>query len=164
MTAKRLTHSEAKEFADKHVHPKLRRSLRLYLLISVIVLVMVIVTGIRAHASALIVLCGLIAGILIGILFNRVYKISWDKEADQAIYKMDVFGIALLVVFVTFDLSRHHLVELFTHGNSVGATSLALLTGAMYGRVLGTGRSIARVFKEEKVLQKLDKGEPVENL
>lgn len=153
MVRKSLSRNRVKTFADTHIHPKLRRSLRLYLLISAILFVMVVVTAIRAHANVLIVLIGLMAGVGIGILFNRVYKISWDKQANRAVYKMDAYGIVLLVLYIVFDLTRHNLVELFTQGSAVGATSLALLSGAMYGRVLGTGRSIVRVVRQEKILK-----------
>ncbi len=150
-------HSPAarKEFADKHINPKLRRSLRLYLAISAVVLIFVVVGAVRSHANGLIVSCGLLAGIVIGILFSRIYKISWDKDADHAINKTDLYGAALLILYIVFDLTREHLVTLFIHGNAVGATSLALLAGAFYGRVLGTGRSIIKVFREEKILPKL---------
>jgi|GEM_PF-1485916 len=148
----RYSHARTKEFASKHINPKLRRSLRIYVIISVVVLVLVVVTGIRSHANGLVVLGGLLAGIIVGVLFNRIYKISWDTDADHAIYKMDVYGIVLLVAYIAFDLSRHRIVELFISGNSVGATSLALLSGALYGRVLGTGRRIIKIFREEKVL------------
>ncbi|MGB2787242.1 MAG: hypothetical protein WBB94_02565 [Candidatus Saccharimonadaceae bacterium] len=143
---------EAREFADKHVNPKLRRSLRIYFVVAVIIFIFVVINTIRSGANPMTVLLGLIAGVLIGVLFNRIYRISWDKKADHAIYKMDIFGIVLLVAYIAFDLSRGHLVELFIDGNSVAPTSLALLAGAFYGRVLGTGREIIRVFKEEKIL------------
>lgn len=129
----------AKKFADKHVNPKLRRSLRIYLALSIIILILVVVNTIRSNTNPLLVLLGLFAGALIGIAFNRIYKISWDKQADHAVYKMDVFGIVLLVAYIAFDLSRGNLVEIFIHGSSVGPTSLALLSGAFYGRVLEVG-------------------------
>lgn len=155
MTFKRQPKTRIGKLADRHINPKLRWSLRIYLLVSVAVFIFVIVTTVRSQANPLIVLAGLIIGIVIGILFNRIYKISWDKEADHAVYKMDIFGIILLIVFIAFDLSRGNLVEIFVNGSSVGPTSLALLAGAFYGRVLGTGREIFKVIKKEKVLERL---------
>jgi hypothetical protein len=147
-------HIARKQFAENHIHPKLRRSLRLYLLISAIVLVLVIISMFNARANPLIVGCGLLVGVIVGIVFNRIYKISWDQDAARAVSKTDIYGVGLLVMYVIFDLSRGDLVKLFTHGPAVGATSLALLAGALFGRVLGTGKVIIRVFKEEKLLPK----------
>jgi hypothetical protein len=146
-----------KDFADKYIHPKLRRSLRLYVIISLIVLGFVVASTVRAKANGFIVLLGLIVGILVGVVFSRIYKISWDETAEKAINKTDIYGGILLILYIAFDLLREHAVKLFTHGPAVGATSLALLAGALFGRVLGTGSSIVRVVKAEKVFQKLQK-------
>lgn len=155
MPSTKLNRIENRKLLTKHTDPKLRRSLRIYLLVSLVVFIFMVISALRSGASFIAVLIGLIAGVLIGILFSRVYKISWNKDADHAIYKMDILGIVLLVIFIFFDLNRGNLVELFIHGESVGAASLALLAGAFYGRVLGSGRDIIKVLKEQEVFVKI---------
>jgi predicted neutral ceramidase superfamily lipid hydrolase len=154
MSNYRERHQARQDFADKNIHPKLRRSLRLYLIIAVIVFIFVLVSAFRAHASGFVVALGFAAGIAAGIVFSRIYKISWDKDAAKAINKTDLYGGVLLILYIAFDLSRDHLVKIFTQGPAVGATSLALLAGALFGRVLGTGWVIIDVVRSEKVLRK----------
>lgn len=133
------------------MHPKLRRSLRIYFVVSLIVLILVIYDTFRDHANPLLVLMGLIVGIIVGKMFTRIYKITWDDEGGNVIQRMDIFGIVLIIFYIVFDLSREHLVEIFVHGGSVASVSLALLAGALYGRVLGSIKVIRRVVRDEKV-------------
>lgn len=151
MAAKKQTHTQNRHIARKHLHPKLRRSLRIYLVISVLVFILVCVDAFQDHANPLFVLLGLIVGISIGALFTRIYKISWDNKGGNVIQRMDIFGGVLIILYIAFDLSREHLVELFIHGGSVASVSLALLAGALFGRVLGSGRVIGKILHDEGV-------------
>lgn len=151
MASRREAHKKRHEAGKKYVHPKLRRSLRIYFVISLIVLILVICDMLRDHANPFLVLLGLIVGILVGNVFTRIYKITWDDEGGNVIQRMDIFGIVLIIFYIAFDLSREHLVEIFVHGGSVASISLALLAGALYGRVLGSIKVIKRVIRDEKI-------------
>lgn len=144
--------TKRKNFLDKHFHPKLRRSLRLYIIIALVIMVYVIFSTIKNGANPVFVVGGLILGVLVGTLLARIYKISWDSEAEKVIYRMDMLGIVFLVVFIGLDLSRGHFVSSFITGASVGPTSLALLAGGFYGRVFGAGRNIIVVLRQQKIL------------
>lgn len=133
------------------MHPKLRRSLRIYFVVSIIVLTLVIYDMFRDHANPFLVLVGLVVGILVGKMFTRIYKISWDEKGSNVIQHMDIFGIVLIILYIAFDLSREHLVEIFIHDGSIASVSLALLAGALYGRVLGSITVIRRVIRDEKI-------------
>lgn len=154
--AKHETRRKRQEAAKKYIHPKLRRSLRIYFIVSLIVLILVIYDMFRDQANPLLVLVGLIVGIIVGKMFTRIYKISWDDEGGNVIQRMDIFGIVLIVFYITFDVSREHLVEIFIHGGSVASVSLALLAGALYGRVLGSIKVIRRVIRDEKIFSTKD--------
>jgi predicted membrane channel-forming protein YqfA (hemolysin III family) len=140
----------------KHIHPKLKRSIRLYFVIALIVLVLVIINAIRSDVSPLVILLAFILGIIIGFLFSRIYKISWDKDAEKVINKMDIFGIILLVIFIVLRLIvvKDHLANFFVGPNDVSTTSLALLAGTFYGRILGIGRFVLQLFREQQLLPK----------
>jgi hypothetical protein len=137
--------------ARAHVNPKLRRNLRLYLLISAVLLIAVIYETAHYHAVIWQVGLALLIGALCGGLFARMYKISWDKDAQHVSSNIDIYGVVVLVLYVAYDLSRGHLVHIFIHNQGVPAISLALLAGAMYGRVLASGRVIMRILKEQEV-------------
>lgn len=151
MASRRETHKKRHEAGKQYVHPKLRRSLRIYFIVSLIVLILVIYDMFRDHANPFLVLLGLIVGIVVGKAFTRIYKITWDDEGGNVIQRMDILGIVLIIFYIAFDLSREHLVEIFIHGGSVASVSLALLSGALYGRVLGSVGVIRRVIRDEKV-------------
>ncbi|MBW4061050.1 hypothetical protein HJC99_00550 [Candidatus Saccharibacteria bacterium] len=143
---------EQRRTITKHLNPKLRRSLRLLLAISVVLIGFVIYDIIRDHASIWQVGLGLLAGMGVGLISARIYKISWNDESQHAASNIDIYGVIVLVLYVAFDLSRNHIVHLFTSSQSVPAITLALLAGAMYGRVFGTGRKIMQVLREQQVL------------
>jgi uncharacterized membrane-anchored protein len=151
---KTSSYSTRRTLISKHIHPKLKRSLRLYLILSLVLLIFVIISAIRSDANPLVILAALLIGIVIGILFGRIYKISWDKDAEKVIKRMDIFGIVLLVLFVTLRLFivKDHVIGIFVTAGSVGATSLALLAGTLYGRVFSIGRFILQVFREQEIL------------
>jgi len=151
MASRREAHHKRHEAAKKYIHPKLRRNLRIYFIVSLIVLILVIYDMFRDHANPLLVLLGLIVGIVVGKMFTRIYKISWDDTGGNVIQNMDIYGIILIILYIAFDLSREHLVEIFIHDGSVASVSLALLAGAFYGRVLGSIKVIRRVIRDEKI-------------
>ncbi len=134
-----------KEDARQHLDPKLRRSLRLFLVISALLLAVVIYETIHDHANVGYVALGLIAGIALGTVLSRMYKISWDHDAQRATYRIDIVGGIVLGLYVVFSLFRGNLVGFLAPGQSAAAMSMALLAGAMYGRVLGSGRTIVKV-------------------
>lgn len=141
--------------ARKHINPKLRRNLRLFLLISVVLVIVVIVESIRFHAVIWQVVLGLLVGIILGSLFARMYKISWDKDAQHVTSRIDLYGVGVLLLYVVFELFRDTIVHVFTHSESVPAISLALLAGTMYGRVIGSGRVIMKILKEQEIFRHL---------
>lgn len=141
-----------KAFADQHFNPKLKRMLQILLVIAFAMLLYVIYSSIKHGANPLYVTTGLLVGIGLGFLFARIFKISWDDNARQVAYNMDVIGIGLLVIFIVFDLSRIDLVSSLISGPSVKPTSFALLAGTFYGRVWGIRRNIVSVLKEQKIL------------
>jgi hypothetical protein len=141
-----------REQARAHIHPKLRRNLRLFIVIALALLIVVTVDTIRGHAPVWQVVLGFVAGGTLGMIFARMYKLSWDKNAMHVSSRIDIYGAVMLVLYIAFDLSRTYLVHIFTHSTAVPAISLALLAGAMYGRVLGSGHVIVAILREQQVI------------
>ncbi len=139
------------ELKDK-VHKRLRVRLILYFVISIAVLGISIFHIIKDNANLLLSLLGLVAGLFIGVIVSRMYKISWDTDAEQVISKFDAIGVIFLVSYITFDIFREKIVDYFVSGPSVIAVSFAVLAGVMYGRVLGIRGKIQKVFKEEGIV------------
>ena len=140
------------QYAYAHTSPRLRLSLRLFVVVAIVLLAAVIYEAIRYHAAAWQIILGLLVGMAFGIVFARMYHISWDEDAQHVTNNIDIYGIVVLILYIAFDFSRSHLVHIFTHSSAVPAISLALLAGAMYGRVLGSGRAIMKILREQEVL------------
>jgi amino acid permease len=138
--------------ARQHVNPKLQRSLRIFMLVFVVLLGFVVFEAVRDRASFIEVIMGLIIGMLVGLASGRMYKISWDEQARHVTNSFDVYGVIVLVLYILFSIFRSHLAALFANSDSVGAVSLAILAGGMYGRVIANARSIARLLREQYAL------------
>jgi hypothetical protein len=78
-------------------------------------------------------------------------KLSWDHITGKIISRMDTLGIFLLIIYIPFEIFREKIVGLFVHGPIVFVVSFALLSGIMYGRVLGIRGKIRSLFKEQNL-------------
>jgi hypothetical protein len=133
---------------QKHLDPKLRRRLTLYYFIALVLVVIAIFHIIRDHVSTLYPLLSLAIGIGLGALASRMFHITWDHGARQAISRFDTYGIVILVFYIAFEAFRNDIIGYFIHGPSVVATSFALFAGTMIGRLIGMRGRIREVVAE----------------
>lgn len=139
------------EHIRKHIDKKLQRSLRIYFIISLILIGVIsfeIITGVVKIEFALI---GIAIGVFLGFFTARMYHISWDHDAKQIVSKLDKFGGIILVLYIILAFSRKIIISYFIHGPAVGGVSIAIVTGIMVGRVLGTRGKIIQILKEQQV-------------
>lgn len=137
----------------KHVSPKIRRSLRLYLGICVVLLGFVVHDVMQGNAQLSYVATGLLAGSISGAILSRMKKVSWHEETGMATNAMDGIGVVFLILYIVFEIFRENLVELFIQGPVVASVSLALLAGSFYGRVIGDLRSVKKILKLQGVFE-----------
>lgn len=138
------------EFKDK-IHKRLRIRLMIYFVLAVVILGISIFHIIRDQASFIFCIIGFMAGLGIGILATRMFKISWDTNATQVISRFDAIGIVILILYILFEINREKIVEHFISGPSVIAVSFAVLSGLMCGRVLGIRGKISSIFREQGI-------------
>jgi hypothetical protein len=135
----------------KHIHARLKGSLALYFVISIVLIGVMVFHVIEDQVNPIFPFISLIAGVGIGIVVSRVYRISWDHGAAQVISRFDEIGIVILALYILFEVLRDRIVEQFVHGPDVVATSSALIAGIMIGRVVGIGGKIIRVLREQNI-------------
>jgi hypothetical protein len=133
---------------QKHLDPRLRHRLTLYFFIALVLVGIAIYHIIVDEVSTLYPVIALALGMGLGALVSRMFHISWDRGAKQAISQFDAYGIAILVAYIFFAFFRKHLVEQFIHGPSVVAATFALFAGTMIGRLLGMRGRIKEVIHE----------------
>jgi uncharacterized membrane protein len=131
---------------------RLRTNLRL---LSVVCLVLIFVTGYNVVVTQAVfwqVMLAIIIGLTAGIISTRMYKITWSRHEAQVIGRMDGYGAAVLVLFIVFELNRNAIAQLFVSGEQIGTIALVLMTSALYGRILGTGRTILKVLNQQGII------------
>ena len=132
----------------EHVHEPLLLRLWIYVVLSILILALLVYHALTDHLNITYPSLALLVGTIFGVAITRIYKISWDHNAEKVIYHLDLYGIVLLVLYILFELFRTSIVSYFVHGPSVALTSLALLGGLMIGRVLGIRGKISSILKE----------------
>ena len=135
----------------QHIDKRLRFRMRIYFLIAVIFIGIFIWNILRGSLRFDYGMIGITSGILIGIITSRMYHLSWDHDAKKIVSRLDAFGIAILIFYITIEVFREKIVSYFTHDVQVGTVGFALLSGIILGQFLGTGGKIKKILKEQKV-------------
>lgn len=135
----------------QHLDKRLRSRLRIYFAVSLIFLILFINDLIRGEINIVYGFIGILAGIIIGIITARMFHISWDKDANRVVGRLDIYGIIILIGYIAFALFRNQLVSYFTHGTEITGVTFAVLAGIMFGRVLGMRGKIMQILKNENL-------------
>ena len=136
-----------REHLDKYVHSRLRTRVRLYLAISAAI-VLAIVYRVVVHGGGILYpLIALVIGIVVGVFLSRMFNVSWDKDAEKVVSRIDIYGAVFLIVYVIFELSGEHFIEQWFSGPEVLTVILSLAGGAVLGRGVGMAGKMLRVLR-----------------
>lgn len=135
----------------QHIDKKLTFRLRIYFLISLILIGVTIYEIVSGVVPVLFALIGIGIGIFLGIITARMFHLSWSHDAKKIVSQLDIFGGVILVLYIIFAIFRSRLIGYFIHGTAIGGVSMAIVTGIMIGRVLGTRGRIIQILKEQNV-------------
>ena len=136
-----------REHLDQHVHTRLRTRVRLYLGISVAIIIAIIYRVVMHGGGILYPLLALAIGVGVGILFSRMFNVSWDKDAEKVVSRMDVYGTIFLVAYIIFEISGEYFIRQWFGGAEVLTIILSLAGGAVLGRGLGMGKKMLQVLR-----------------
>ncbi len=139
-----ILHEDLRGYVDN----RLKVRLGFYILLSIIILGFVVYHILIDDVTSIYTGLALIIGCVLGIIVSRMFKIQWDENVGKVISNLDVYGVIILLIYITFELLRYKIVEYFIQGPSVAAISLSLLGGIMIGRVLGIHRKILTEIKD----------------
>ena len=135
-----------------HASKRLRLNLRILFVVYIVLLLVTLYQIVISQAIFWQVLLSIIIGLLAGLVSARMYKITWNKHEAEVVGRIDVYGIAVLLLFVLFELNRNTIAATYVHGPSLGSIGFVMLTSALFGRILGTSRKILRVLRDEKII------------
>jgi hypothetical protein len=135
-----------------HASKQLRINLRILSVVYVFLLLITLYNVIIAQAIFYQVVLAILIGLVAGVISARMYKITWDKNEEKVVGRIDIYGVIVLVLFILFELNRGIIADLFVNGESLGSISLVLITSALFGRILGTSKKILRVLADEMII------------
>jgi hypothetical protein len=133
---------------DEYVQSRLRNRVRIYLALAAAIVVAIAYRIIFEGGGVLYPLLALTIGIAIGIVVSRMFSISWDKDSEKVVSRMDIYGTAFLVAYIIFELTGEHFIRQWFSGPEVLTVILSLAGGAVLGRGIGMGRAMIRVLRE----------------
>jgi uncharacterized membrane protein AbrB (regulator of aidB expression) len=95
---------------------------------------------------------GLGLGSLVGVVIGRVFRIQWHPEQGQVVGNLDLIGIVVLILYITFSLLRHWIFAHWFKGAILTAFTVSFVEGAMLGRILRMRHDIKNVLIEEGMI------------
>lgn len=137
----------------QHVHKRLRLRLQIYFVLAVILLATTGYHLLHDDISWWPPLIALVVGAIIGVITSRLFQISWNEEDKRVVSRFDLLGSVILVGYLLFVLFRDQLLQLFVSGPVIFVVTLALFSGTMLGRTIGTGRKIVHTLRQQKLLE-----------
>lgn len=146
-----LNLKERTAFAKEHIHEKLIRRLKIFIIMFVGMLGFIVYDVIRHGFDPLIIICGFILGIIIGALAGRMFNIQWHKETEKVVANLDTGGIIILVIYIAFSIFRQNILGVWIHGPVLATFSFSLATGAILGRILSINVRIRNVLNSQGI-------------
>jgi hypothetical protein len=136
---------------DKHqVHQKIRLKLWVYAVVFLVSLMLSMIHFVNGHILFYFPLGGFFAGISIGFAVSRMHKITWDKNGEVIITKLDSVGLVILLVYVFFIIFKDTIIEDIVHLHNISSISLAVLSGTMLGHALALRKRIISFYLKDQ--------------
>jgi hypothetical protein len=136
----------------RYVHRKVLFRLR-RLTVFFIVVTVILVFEIRNHYIAWwLVVLGLLMGFCVGLAVKRMHILSWDKETEKAVTRMDTVGWVILVAYLLFAILRHWIFSHWLQGHMLTAFTLSIASGGLIGRLCTLRQTIRKILKQQGFL------------
>ncbi|MFC1623075.1 hypothetical protein ACFL2R_01285 [Patescibacteria group bacterium] len=151
MVKKRIENiKRKKKIVKTHVDKKLLWRLVFFCVIVFVMLCIVAYDIVLGKIGAGLALIGMIAGLGIGWVAGRMFKMYWCSEANKVVYQLDTIGIIILIFYVTIEVGKQWVFRQWFEGDQLFAFSLIFLSGLLVGRMLSMVRKIKKVLISER--------------
>ncbi|WP_276134865.1 hypothetical protein [Polluticoccus soli] len=134
------------------MHKRLKRKLYIYLAIFFAMLIVSLYDILMGYINALQAAGGWAFGMIIGYAAGRMSKIMWHEELEQVIAKRDTTGIIILIVYMSFSLSRNWILAHWITGNMLTALAFCIVTGSRFGRIVSIRKNIKKILREQGII------------
>ncbi|QQS59625.1 hypothetical protein IPN35_01960 [Candidatus Peregrinibacteria bacterium] len=142
---------QRRAFAKQHVEQKLLKRLRIFAIIIAIVIGIVVYKILFDEISIRLAIIGLTFGTILGLITGRMFKITWDQEAQKVISRLDKIGVIFLMFYVVIEIGRKWIFGSWLHGKELSAFSLIFLAGLLLGRLLTMMKNIKKALMAKRI-------------
>lgn len=143
--------SQNKSF-KQHVHPSLRRRIRIFIVMAVIMFAIVLFDIIQGTLGLEVAVVSIVIGSVVGYISSRIFHLSWDHDGNHVVGRIDKIGLFVLVAYIAFEIVRASLVQEWLPA-STSAITFAFVASALITRVLGLRGRIVRILKQEHIFK-----------
>ncbi len=138
---------EADPSISQFMDEKIIKRLKGYRGIALIFLVIVTIEVILGFFNPFIAILGILAGVVLGILSNRIFHLHWDEESEQVISNVDRLGVVILILYFIVAIYRRFFLEDYFEGTPLLILTLSIIAGTMIGRLLTTIVLVRRILR-----------------
>lgn len=108
-----------------------------------------------------IALIGIVIGAIIGFFSSRIFHLSWDKDGEKVVGRIDTIGWIVLALYIVFEIIRSTLfATIFASASSPTAVTFAFIAAALIARVFGLRGRILKILEEEQIFPRLPRKNP----
>ncbi|QUH23460.1 hypothetical protein HYG87_06645 [Methanobacterium alkalithermotolerans] len=132
-----------KELMDENIIKRLKG----YRGIALIFLVIVTIEVILGYFSLFLAIVGILSGVVIGILSNRIFHLHWDDESQLVISNVDRIGVVVILLYVVVVIYRRFFLGGYFEGTPLLLVTLSIIAGTMIGRLLTTIVLVRRILR-----------------
>jgi hypothetical protein len=134
--------------AKKHIDRKLIFRIRIFYVIGIILTGLMLYDVLEGIIGFELSLGGFLLGLFLGFLATRMFIIHWHEERAKVVSRLDTIGIIVMLIYMTFSLSKAWFFGHWIHGSVLTAFTYSILAGIMIGRILGMRLKIKNILSE----------------
>ncbi|HVX91440.1 MAG TPA: hypothetical protein VHC20_07575 [Candidatus Paceibacterota bacterium] len=131
---------------DQRVSRRLRARMQIFLAIGAVILAFIAHDVFDRVLPFWLAAVALLIGGALGYVLGRIRTVKRHETTNEIVSEMDLIGGAAIAAYVVFDLSREWIFGHFIQGPALSAFTLAILSGALFGRFFGLRVSINRIL------------------
>ncbi len=137
---------------QKHVHKNLQRRLRLFFILSAIMFLLALFDIYNGTLSIGIALISIVIGGIAGFISSRIFHLSWEKDGEVVVGRIDAIGWGVLILYILFEIARTTFFSTVLHlAASATAITYVFVASALLSRVFGLRGRMLRILREENV-------------
>ena len=137
--------------AKKHIDRKLIFRIRIFYVIGIILTGLMLYDVLEGIIGIELSLGGFLLGLFLGFLATRMFIIHWHEERAKVVSRLDTIGIIVMLIYMTFSLSRAWFFGHWIHGSVLTAFTYSILAGVMIGRIVGMRLKIKNILSERSI-------------